>query len=978
MKNAEARLLARPGVAKGGRGRRTRGGGDGAAVHGAQTGTVTSSGGGTPMARPGHPADAGIGSLPPLRVQRLLQQCGRCRSRLRECAESLRRTRGQLRKGAAQMAAQRRQFFGVLETMPAMICVLAPDHRVCFANRAFRRMFGLAQGRRCDECCWRQGKPCASCETFVALRTGRPRRWQFHSPDGDAMLEAHAIPFTEADGSPRVLEVCFDITHARLAEMALKEREERLRLFIEHAPTSIAMFDREMRYVAASRRWRADYRLGSDIIGRPHYTLVPDTSRRWKGLHRRCLAGEVLHSDGERCQRADGAVQWVRWDLVPWRMPGGGIGGILVATEEITERKRLEQLTERTLDAMTRLQGLAALSVPEGGVARVLAEILDAAIAIAGADMGDIQLLDPATGDLRILAARSLSRRWLGFWNRVATGHGTSGTALERRERVVVEDVEKSPIFRRRDAMAVLREAGVRALQSTPLITRAGKPVGIFSTHYRTPRRPDETALQLLDLLARQAADLIEGMQTATALRESEARLRALVLASSDVVYRMNADWSERLALLGRNRVADSPEPTRAWLQKYVPSGAQAPMMEAIREAIRNKSSFELEHRVLHVDGSQGWMLTRAVPVLDDTGRIAEWFGMGCDVTARKDADLARSRLAAIVDSSTDAISAVDLDGIITAWAPGAERLYGYTIEEAVGRPISLIVPPDRRWEIPMFIERSRRGERTIGFETVRVCKDGQQVPVAITISPVRDAAGRIVGLSGISRDIRERKRLENELLEAGEREQRRLGHDLHDGLGQELNGLSYLARLLERELRNDLPARATEAGRLAKGLGRALQLARDLAHGLQPVSPVPEGLETTLREFARATRELFRVDCRFVCRRPVLVHQHGAATHLFRIAQEAVNNAIKHGHSSRIRILLTVTRRGLVLGIRDNGDGIRRRRPSANGMGLHIMQYRADAIRGSLVIRRRTGGGTEVVCTVADRSLLREEGEAP
>jgi signal transduction histidine kinase len=179
------------------------------------------------------------------------------------------------------------------------------------------------------------------------------------------------------------------------------------------------------------------------------------------------------------------------------------------------------------------------------------------------------------------------------------------------------------------------------------------------------------------------------------------------------------------------------------------------------------------------------------------------------------------------------------------------------------------------------------------------------------------------------------------------------------------------MADLLQQELKSDFPSRAREAGRLAKLMSKALDLSRSLARGLQPVNPVPEGLMMTLRDLAAQTRALYGVDCRFECPSPVHIQLHSAATHLYRIAQEAVNNAMKHGKPTRIRIWLDGSPQQIVLGVRDNGVGIRRRKFPARGMGLHIMQYRADAIKGSLVIGRVSSGGTEVVCKVNREALF-------
>jgi PAS domain-containing protein len=213
--------------------------------------------------------------------------------------------------------------------------------------------------------------------------------------------------------------------------------------------------------------------------------------------------------------------------------------------------------------------------------------------------------------------------------------------------RVIVEDVTLSPIFAGTPALAVPLAAGVRAVQSTPLVSRSGRPLGMFSTHYRVPRRPDERALGLADLLSRQVADIIDRARAEAALRASEERFRALVPASSDVVYRMSPDWSEMRHLVGQSLIADTDDPSRTWLQTYIHPDDQAHVMSAIATVIRSKGIFALEHRVRRVDGSLGCTFSRAIPMQDTNGEIVERVGMATDSTEPKLAEAERERLLA-------------------------------------------------------------------------------------------------------------------------------------------------------------------------------------------------------------------------------------------------------------------------------------------------------------------------------------------
>jgi hypothetical protein len=208
---------------------------------------------------------------------------------------------------------------------------------------------------------------------------------------------------------------------------------------------------------------------------------------------------------------------------------------------DITERRRSEQEKQHLMDkitdaqkqtssdlaAMTMLQKLGTLSLQEGKLEPILIETVDAAISISGADFGNIQLLDPDTQDLKIVAYRGYPAWWLDFWSTVSKGKGTCGTALERGERVIVEDVEQSPIFIGTPALDIQLKADIRGIQSTPLVSRSGKTLGMFSTQYKTPHLPDDRTLRLLDLLARQAADIIDSKQAEDQLKQRTIELEA-------------------------------------------------------------------------------------------------------------------------------------------------------------------------------------------------------------------------------------------------------------------------------------------------------------------------------------------------------------------------------------------------------------------------------------------------------------------
>jgi len=334
------------------------------------------------------------------------------------------------------------------------------------------------------------------------------------------------------------------------------------------------------------------------------------------------------------------------------------------------------------------------------------------------------------------------------------------------------------------------------------------------------------------------------------------------------------------------------------------------------------------------------------------------------DITAQKQGEAARAQFAAIVESSSSAIMATNLDGIVVSWNPGAEQLYGYSAKEMIGRSIRSVIPPDHYHEFDSALTTLRSGESVETFETVRRRKDRRLIPVDVTVSQIRNTKGTIVGMSGIVRDVSERRRLEAEVLHASEREQLRIAQDLHDGLTQHVAGIACIAKVLRDDLSKENSPHAAIATKIATLLEDASAQTRNLARGLYPVPSEATGLMTALRALTERTTELYHIVCTFNCQRPVLIRDTHIANHLYRIAQEAVTNAVRHGKPKRIEIALSSTGARLVLGVRDDGTGIRRK-PNANGIGLRAMHYRANLISGTLVVQHTPGRGTEILCTV-------------
>ena len=319
------------------------------------------------------------------------------------------------------------------------------------------------------------------------------------------------------------------------------------------------------------------------------------------------------------------------------------------------------------------------------------------------------------------------------------------------------------------------------------------------------------------------------------------------------------------------------------------------------------------------------------------------------------------ANLRTIIHNAPIALFAGDRNGTLTFEDGQALGAVGMKPGENVGRPVEEVFR-----DYPLMAENIRRA--IAGEEFSSVLKFGAAV-MECHYTPTRDGNANITGFLGVATNVTERFRLERQILEISDREQARIGQDIHDGLCQQLVSVAFDANALEQSLARQLHPEAVIARRIAASVDEAITESRRVSRGLYPVRLETEGLVPALKELASTTSERFKVRCFCTADLPGPVCNDTTATHLYRIAQEAVNNALKHSDALNVSVRLAEHAGQIELTVEDDGKGIRPRTERATGMGLHTMDYRARSMGGNLRVFRGARCGTVVSCRVPQKT---------
>ena len=790
-------------------------------------------------------------------------------------------------------------------------------------------------------------------------------------PDGSTrVFLATKGPLRSPDGRLLgIFGISRDITAQKAALAALQASEERLHLFIERAPAALAMFDRNMVYLAASRRWIDDYGLGDDtVVGRSHYELLPEIPERWHDAHRRGLAGEIVRVDEDRFDRLDGRTQWLRWEILPWHQ-AGGVGGIVIFSEDITARKQAAEALRRSEQRyrdmfedsphpmwVFDLDSLAFLAVN------------DAAVAHYGYRRDEF--LSRGVRDL--LAPEELP---------------ALGDALER----IVAGLDRPSLWThvRKDGSRIQVEMSVRELEFD------GHRAATVIAHDMTRRLEAEAALRKLSQVVEQSPDSI-----------------VITNAAGRIEYVNDAF----LHSSGRTRDTTVGQHARILKSGLTPDTTYA----ALRTAMAAGQAWKGEFVSRHCDGTEYVELALITPIRQPDGTVSHFVAIKEDITEKRrlGAELERYRhhLEELVAERTSALRAttaklldtqfaMDSVGIGIHWVDAdsgrftyvnrfSAGLLGYTEQEMLQLSVPDVdphFPPDAYRAIA---ERIRR-EGRIQIETAERHKDGHPVPVELTIYHL---AGREGGERGrfivFLTEITRRKEAEAALhqaksaaVAANQAKSAFLANMSHE-IRTPMNAILGLTHLLARDAIQPLQqARLEKVGAAAKHLLQVINDILDLSK-IEAGKMVLEDTEFALDDLVAGSLEMVHGRAADKGLELVLDTDHlpprlrGDPTRLAQALINLLSNAVKfteHG-SVDVRVSL-LARQGEALllrfAVRDTGIGIapeRRqdlfapfsqadtsttRRFGGTGLGLAISRRLVALMGGELELDSEPGRGS-------------------
>jgi PAS domain S-box-containing protein len=447
--------------------------------------------------------------------------------------------------------------------------------------------------------------------------------------------------------------------------------------------------------------------------------------------------------------------------------------------------------------------------------------------------------------------------------------------------------------------------------------------------------------------------------------------------------------WSPQiLSIMGRD---PQPGPANSDTENatFYDDDSQAFMADKIALAIATGTTQQYEFLARRTDAELIWLKIVAVPSRDNSGKVCKLRGTMQDISQHKHNEMLSARIATLIDSSEDAIITKDMSGHIISWNPSAERIFGYTATEMKGQSILRLIPVEQYAEEEFILCQLRDGRKVDYYESTRLTRYGKLIDVSLSVSPIRNEQGQIVGASKIVRDISERRQIDlklqrdarrlqelsHRLMNSEEEERRRLGRDLHDQTGSNLTAFTLNLKTLRAKLPSTVAQEMKRHFDDLESLVRETILhIRDVLSNLRPPALDEFGVLAALTHFVERIAAHSDLQLKVYGHEPSPRLSPEIEIALFRIAQEALTNALKHANARCVTIVLNSDGSHVRLHVQDDGRGFDydNNRPSLSSLGMITMRERAQAIGAELRLRSAIGTGTEITVVVENSNITK------
>ena len=460
--------------------------------------------------------------------------------------------------------------------------------------------------------------------------------------------------------------------------------------------------------------------------------------------------------------------------------------------------------------------------------------------------------------------------------------------------------------------------------------------------------------------------DITHHKEVEDALRQSEQRFRQVAENAKEIIWEINPDgYYIFINPMVESILGYRPDEV-AGVKRFtdlIHPDSRNDVQAKLNTSFMEKQSFrDLLHPVVHKAGQTIHLLTSGVPILDANGELLGYRGADIDITERLQSEQAlrdsEARFRLMLEQVPAIVWTTDDALMLTSVMGAGLKALNRPADTMLGQHLPELLEDESDIAALMSMHRSALQGESLSFEYA-----GEEREYHMHVEPLRDASQEITGCIGIALDITEQKNLERRLLQLSEQERQRIASDLHDGLGQQLIGILYLSRRLREALVTAGRPEARHAGEIAALVNQAVTQARELSRGLSPVSGGPQRLVSGLTQLAASTTLMFDIACRFHGEEDLETGDETTDLHLYRLAQEAVTNAVRHAHATSIDIELYQEAQQLVLAITDDGAGFSLGDKEHPGLGLKTMAYRARLLGGQLDVESNEDGGVTVTC---------------